>query len=563
MDQLGDLAKHLRAISFVMAVVSATAFFAVDITVHDRFESASLDLARIIALSDALPDTNGRDAISNWLTERVKGDAELRQLLSQTHEESVSDIHLLDTAYGQGQHDTIAVLSPRFSGLIASTLGQLLPPRYDEQAGAPNENLGSFMRFWNLWEREVTFEFPGAPMPAVLVFEVSQSDTLSELPAFTVGLPSNRQNRDATPRIGVEREFILNGPNGSSHWRYRDEIAWGSLDWVGTAEISNINSVQQMNSMNIDELSVLSDYYENRIQENASIITYLFSESTSFLGQSIDVLPAGGQRWETVYLSAYRAEPVPFNVSELVFSYFINHADYVRDSNVVSYDSFEVVFEDLVSLISEIEKSELYVSDQDIYEQDFEDLQFMLNHASNNPHEYLVVREDIEILGLKLDASEIQEYGTLIVALLQLYFIVHLRELNFRVRNLTTPNEGLNTPWMGLYGGLGSKLATFFLAVALPFVSHYSLVSVRGEEVHTVAWMATISGVVFGFLTFVYLLSVWINVDALLGRHGLLLYGWRWFWGVGPQRAKAADWSHGRRSLDRSVWHWIWRPQAS
>ena len=73
--------------------------------------------------------------------------------------------------------------------------------------------------------------------------------------------------------------------------------------------------------------------------------------------------------------------------------------------------------------------------------------------------------ENVEVAGIKVPASALRSGGALLLLGMQVYFLLHLREL---LKRITKRSKAWNVAWIGLYSGLFAQSVTIFSASALP-----------------------------------------------------------------------------------------------
>lgn len=73
--------------------------------------------------------------------------------------------------------------------------------------------------------------------------------------------------------------------------------------------------------------------------------------------------------------------------------------------------------------------------------------------------------ETVEVLGIKIGATQIDTWGGFIILTIQIFFLAHLREFcsAFDLRN-----REFEVPWIAMYRGPVAKLMTFFALTAFP-----------------------------------------------------------------------------------------------
>ncbi len=95
----------------------------------------------------------------------------------------------------------------------------------------------------------------------------------------------------------------------------------------------------------------------------------------------------------------------------------------------------------------------------DISDYNFDKLKSILERESSK------AQDDIELFGLTIPAVVIAKWGSLIIVIVQLYFILHLRAL----RQQTGPTRDLTlAPWIGVYPDMLSRMTTAVSACLLP-----------------------------------------------------------------------------------------------
>jgi hypothetical protein len=87
--------------------------------------------------------------------------------------------------------------------------------------------------------------------------------------------------------------------------------------------------------------------------------------------------------------------------------------------------------------------------------------------------------EQLDILGSKIPARVISQAGVFILAVLQLYFFLHLRHVIVALEFST--HYRLNVAWIGFYGDKLSLLVTRLSVFAVPITSLYLIISFLRE----------------------------------------------------------------------------------
>ncbi len=82
--------------------------------------------------------------------------------------------------------------------------------------------------------------------------------------------------------------------------------------------------------------------------------------------------------------------------------------------------------------------------------------------------------QNIEAVGLKIPASDLSRWGTLLVLAIQFYFWLHLNEFN---RRIDPKSPGLDVAWIGVYRSRAARLTMIVSACVLPLVTLAMLVA--------------------------------------------------------------------------------------
>ena len=70
-----------------------------------------------------------------------------------------------------------------------------------------------------------------------------------------------------------------------------------------------------------------------------------------------------------------------------------------------------------------------------------------------------------EAFGLKIPLSQLTLWGVIVVFAVQLYFVLHLRELHSKI---APEDEGLDVAWIGVYRSALSRMSFYISIIALP-----------------------------------------------------------------------------------------------
>jgi hypothetical protein len=485
MEQLCDHAKHIRAISFAVVAACAALFVAVDIADVNRAQNASEYLLAIDGFREELAKV-GSEGQTEWFEDSILNAFERSRdaLLASMDTEWVSETNGISDS--EGNLLTLDVD-------VEEVVDELFLYHY-RQKGIPQWNFESLGGFRDAWTYLITTtaRIPVRQIPIILRYEQSEPNNVPSGRSRTINLD------------GASFEFAY------AYSRSNDEAFGNDIDELDIGEILNSGTYFGHELRRVDEQfrevsrsTLIADSNDSIEQSDDLIFQVLLDvEFTPIEIGGIPTLHPDATRVLGAYVLAFESEPRPLPWAEHLASLapFQNVA--------LRHGSFESVFRNLVLEMSSLSG---ITSLDNLYSMPFSELsEIMVVRVADAQHEQ-TISDDVEVAGLQLPAENVLKYGIIIIAIVQLYLLIHLIQFNTKIRELKMDADVWGVPWMGLYHSYFARCATLLANVGLPVGTSIILVIIGGQSNNDITYAAAGLSAILAFGTLIVLAAIWIK----------------------------------------------------
>ncbi len=156
--------------------------------------------------------------------------------------------------------------------------------------------------------------------------------------------------------------------------------------------------------------------------------------------------------------------PIAFPLLESHLRSYFNASD--RQITATAGQEFEDAFPDLSRVAKGLESLRLH------------DLRAYIERQSQESG------RDVEIFGAKLPVDVLREWGLPVLAVMQLYFLLHLRRFTARPR----PASVSTFPWIAVYPGMASRAVTTSSVMLAPIAAVILCIEARGSGLSWWMW---------------------------------------------------------------------------